>query len=582
MCKHSLFSLIFLMFSSNAQALNSPSALQSVMKYWIDNEFAHSTLTPVEQRKELTWFSKAAQPYQGITVRVTSEDIATHRYESEVLTKAFYEITGINVIHELTEEDDVVKKMQIQMELGINLYDAYVNDVDFIGTHYRANKTVPISTMILNQWKNITLPSLDLTDFIGLDFAKGMDGVLYQLPTQQFANLYWYRHDWFSRKDIRAQFEKLYGYPLGVPQNWAAYEDIAEFFTDKLKYIDNKRVWGHMDYGLYDPSLGWRISDSWLSLAGVNDIIYPQRKNPHASQRGPWFDNLVGDWGIRIQNCHPKGASVAKGGAIDSPAAIYAVDKYVSWLHNYAPPDAKEQSFSTSTRYLAKGNIAQQIFWYSAFIPTVLSKNLVDKAGYPVWRVAPSPRGKYWRPGMKSGYQDVGGWTFLLSTPEKRRNAAWLYAQFVVSKTVSMKKFLVGFTPIRESDLSSDYLNSQSKHWGGLLEFYQSEARYHWTPTGLSVPDYAALSSAWWQYIGPAVSGKSSVTESMKGLAKEMDKRLQKIGVHKQLICKPILNKDRKQADWLNAEGSPWPENTVPAKPITLSYEEALEIWQTY
>ena len=58
---------------------------------------------------------------------------------------------------------------------------------------------------------------------------------------------------------------------------------------------------------------------------------------------------------------------------------------------------------------------------------------------------------------MKLSYQDVGAWTMLTCTPEKNRQAAWLYAQYAVSKTVSLKKFVKGVTPIRKSDIFSDY-----------------------------------------------------------------------------------------------------------------------------
>ncbi len=41
---------------------------------------------------------------------------------------------------------------------------------------------------------------------------------------------------------------------------------------------------------------------------------------------------------------------------------------------------------------------------------------------------------------MKLGYQDVGSWTLMKSTPDDRAKAAWLYAQFVTSKTVDVKR----------------------------------------------------------------------------------------------------------------------------------------------
>ena len=46
--------------------------------------------------------------------------------------------------------------------------------------------------------------------------------------------------------------------------------------------------------------------------------------------------------------------------------------------------------------------------------------------------------------GMKLGYQDAGSWTLMQSTPEDRAKASWLYTQFTVAQTVSLKKSHVG------------------------------------------------------------------------------------------------------------------------------------------
>src|SRR5256885_13947996 len=97
--------------------------------------------------------------------------------------------------------------------------------------------------------------------------------------------------------------------------------------------------------------------------------------------------------------------------------------------------------FSESGPVPAQGAIAQQIFWYTAFTADMVKPGPVVSAdGTPKWRMAPSPHGSYWKEGMKLGYQDAGSATLLKSTPPDRRKAAWLYLQFIVSKTVSLKK----------------------------------------------------------------------------------------------------------------------------------------------
>src|SRR3546814_14705401 len=70
-------------------------------------------------------------------IKVVSETITTHEYESKTLAKAFAEITGINVTHDLIGEGDVVEKLQTQMQSGENIYEAYINDSDLIGTPWR-------------------------------------------------------------------------------------------------------------------------------------------------------------------------------------------------------------------------------------------------------------------------------------------------------------------------------------------------------------------------------------------------------------------------------------------------------------
>ncbi|MGB7794028.1 MAG: hypothetical protein WBL39_22760, partial [Terrimicrobiaceae bacterium] len=63
-------------------------------KKWVDKEFQPSTLSKEDQMKEMEWFIKAAAPFKGTEINVLSETVPTHTYESEVLTKAFEQITG--------------------------------------------------------------------------------------------------------------------------------------------------------------------------------------------------------------------------------------------------------------------------------------------------------------------------------------------------------------------------------------------------------------------------------------------------------------------------------------------------------
>ena len=538
---------------------------------WIDAEFQPSTLSREAQLAELTWFIDAATPFRGMRINVVSETLTTHEYESEVLTRAFEEITGITVTHDLIQEGDVIEKLQTQMQSGQNIYDAYVNDSDLIGTHSRYGYVVPLSDFMAGEGADVTSPTLDLDDFIGLTFTTGPDGKIYQLPDQQFANLYWFRHDWFSREDFKTAFQARYGYPLGVPVNWSAYEDIAEFFSEHVREIDGTRVYGHMDYGKKDPSLGWRFTDAWLSMAGAGDIGIPNGQP-------------VDEWGIRVEGCRPVGSSTSRGGAANGPAAVYALTKYMDWLKRFAPPEAAGMTFSEAGPVPSQGHIAQQIFWYTTFTADMIEPGIavVNDDGTPRWRMAPSPHGPYWEEGMKLGYQDAGAWTFLASTPLERRKAAWLYAQFVTAKTVSLKKTLTGLTPIRESDLHAPAMQDAAPRLGGLVEFYRSPARVAWTPTGINVPDYPKLAQLWWPNVAAAVSGEVAPQEAMDQLAAAQDRvleRIERAGIQGE--CGPVLGPETDPATWLARPGAPKARLTDENPPgETVPYETLIEAWR--
>ena len=556
-----------------AFTLVSTSPYSDAISKWAKGEFSLSVLSEKERIKELKWFQNAAKPFKGMSIKVLSETIPTHEYESKVLTKAFEEITGIKVNHQLLGEGDVVMAVQTQMQTNVSIYDAYINDSDLIGTHARMQQAVNLTKWMAGEGKDVTLPTLDLDDFIGKQFTTGPDGDLYQMPDQQFANLYWFRKDWFDRPEIKKGFKAKYGYDLGVPLNWSAYEDIAKYFSEDVKNIDGVRIYGHMDYGKRAPDLGWRMTDAWLSMAGAGDVGKPN-------------GIPVDEWGIRMEkgSCNPVGASVTRGGAANGPAAVYAIRKWDEWLRNYAPPGAAAMDFYQSLPSLSSGNVAQQIFWYTAFTASLVGKNpnnkVVDANGKPLWRMGPSPKGPYWEEGMKLGYQDAGSWTLFKSTPVKNRKAAWLYAQFVVSKTVDLKKSHVGLTIIRDSSIDHKSFTDRAGDLGGLVEFYRSNNRNIWSPTGINVPDYPKLAQIWWQQIGDVNSGAFTPQQAMDRLAEEMDLVMSRMEAADKASkayggCGPRLNKPREASYWLNKKGSPKAKRDEKPQGKTVPYAKA-------
>jgi glycerol transport system substrate-binding protein len=147
---------------------------------------------------------------------------------------------------------------------------------------------------------------------------------------------------------------------------------------------------------------------------------------------------------------------------------------------------------------------------------------------------------------------------------------------------VSLKKTLVGLTPIRESDIQSAAMSAAAPRLGGLVEFYRSPARVMWTPSGTNVPDYPKLAQLWWQNIGEAVSGEVTVDTAMDNLAAEQDRvmeRIERAGVQGE--CGPKLNEEQDEAYWLEQPGAPKPklENEKP-QGETVQYDDLIAAWR--
>jgi glycerol transport system substrate-binding protein len=570
MCKAVVYiAALFLVAVSFSSAEAGEANIDKTVARWVDF-FTPSGLSKEDAAKELLWFHEAAKPFEGKEIRVAAEDIETHYWERDVLAQAFREITGIAVKFDVIPEGDIILNITEQMMTGRMIYDAYVNDADLIGTHTRLGKVVNLTEYMAGEGKPYTDPWLDLPDFLNLEFGQDYDGNQLQLPDQQFPILYWFRYDWFNDEETKRDFRKRYGYELGVPVNWSAYEDIAEFFTGRTMKNPNGstvKAYGHLDYGKPSPSLGWRFTDAWLSVAGMGDKGLPNGRP-------------VDEWGIRVEDRVPVGSMVERGGQLNGPAAVYGLTKYIEWMDKYAPPYAKNIEWSEFGPIPGEGAIAQTIYFCGTFASYPgyhkAGSPVCDSNGNPLWRVAPQPHGVYWEEGMKVGYQDAGSWTIPSNVRGKQRAMAWLFAQFCVSKTVSVKKFIIGGTPNRRSTVEHPYIMKNASRWGGLVEFYSSRDEKTFTGTGLNVPNYPALSGLWWEHIAAAVKGEYTPQQAMDTLAAEQDELM---GSMKFTRYSPKLNPVMSKEYWLERPDGPKAKRPEREKPVTIAYDDILKGW---
>jgi len=108
-----------LAFSSSLFIGVSAAPANKAIDQWVE-QLQPSAISEKEMRKELQWFKNVSKPFRGKTIKSVAEDIKTHYWERDVLAKAFFDITGIRVEHEIIGEGAVVEALLQQMRTGKN------------------------------------------------------------------------------------------------------------------------------------------------------------------------------------------------------------------------------------------------------------------------------------------------------------------------------------------------------------------------------------------------------------------------------------------------------------------------------
>ena len=228
---------------------------------------------------------------------------------------------------------------------------------------------------------------------------------------------------------------------------------------------------------------------------------------------------------------------MSRGGATNSPAAVYALTKYVDWMKKYAPKEATGMTFGEAGPVPAQGQIAQQIFWYTAFTADMTK---AGPAGGQCRRHAEVAHGAgAERPVLEAGHAERLPGRRLVDILQD--HDAEPQGRGLAVRAVRRPQDGVAEEVDRRPDASSATATSvtstspqNADKYGGLIEFYRSPARVAWTPTGTNVPDYPKLAQLWWKNVAVAVTGEKTPQAAMDNLAEEMDQvmaRLERAGM---------------------------------------------------
>jgi ABC-type glycerol-3-phosphate transport system substrate-binding protein len=245
-----------------------------------------------------------------------------------------------------------------------------------------------------------------------------------------------------------------------VEDDWTTFKarDVAEFFT-------------RPDENMYGTCTGVRAGDhmGWYIADGLDDCFQLASPAPEGKWplEVPTISPVTTPWGIRIEKGKIYGASVKNGGTLDSEAGKAM---YTWWLEDalkFSPPKAYEMDIVEAHNAFAfDGNMAFMCpFYFHWAAGTLPGPDSAVRGRFefgPYFCYAPA-----WHPRKPRGYIDPSGW--VISNYSKSKEAAFLFAAFMTSKAVEVKKNLNLGLAVRTSTWNHPLIKAKDDEWGKLL-----------------------------------------------------------------------------------------------------------------
>ena len=354
--------------------------------------------------------AKAAEPYQGETLRVIGE--ALPPLEALTALKGeFEEITGVEVIIEGLGHEEAVEKVTLDFAGQTGVYDVVLQPHRALGKLVENGWVQPINTYYEDpalRDPNFSFEG-DMLNEIWFRETCTYDDQVYALPFHFISMYLWWRYDLFEHPDEQAAFMEQYGYELpSPPVNWDEYRDVAEFFTreagDTLagEVLEND-FYGHAWGAARHVSTWYDFLNVMYSFGG-RDIDLPDN-------RGDSYGPVV----------------------INSDESVAALE-YIIELLDYAPPGVLSYTWDEKQAAQQSGIVAMAIQWDDATF-AVEDPSQSEVAGRIAYSGVPIGEEKM---------TQIEGWSYFIPTSSKKPELAWLFVQWAMGKDVQAAQMLLG------------------------------------------------------------------------------------------------------------------------------------------
>ena len=428
---------------------------------------------------------EAAKQFSGSSITVVAEAGLQALLDSQYTAADWEQQTGIKVnVVELPNEE-IYTKTVLEKQAGTGGYDVVLISPAMLADYVNNGAVEDLGPYIdkygvKSEFDDVNPTFRDWMSYNGKIYGLVIDGDV--LVT-------YYRKDMIEDPENQKAFKEKYGYDLAPPKSYKEFGDIACFLTEK-----------------YQPA----TYGAGVINTGYTHFFFSERFRSHG---GKFFD-----------------VDTMKA-TVNSEAGVKALTEMVE-QNKCMAPGIETWGFMENLTALNAGEIAMTISWPPLGRWTQ-GVNMDDKAlsWVPATKVA-DKIGYAMNPGGHS--QLASGFLSGVSPDSKNKDAAYLYVQWMHSKTQSLKNAMrpVGLRdPFRNSHYDSP---EYQKLWPGAKDYLKTlkdaaAAGY----ADLSVIETFKYQDAISRAVNSAIGGEDPKA-ALDALAAEMDQITESVGVDKQ------------------------------------------------
>jgi multiple sugar transport system substrate-binding protein len=409
---------------------------------------------------------------QELTIFWAEWDPANYLQE---LVNDYEKETGVKVTVETTPWSDFQTKAFTEFNAKGDAYDLVVGDSQWLGAGSTGGHYVDLTDFFKKHNLGEVMAPATVASYAEY---PGKSGKYWAIPLEGDAVGWSYRKDWFEDPKEMAAFKAKYGYDLGVPKDFKALRDIAEFF--------------------------YRPDEKRYGVAIYTDNSYD------AMAMG--FENALFSYGGELGDM----ATYKVDGFINSDKAVAALDMYKE-LYKYTPPGWAKSFFVEDNQAITEG-LAAMSMNYFAFFPSLLNEATNPHAKNTGFFANPAGPGG-------DQYAALGGQGISVISYSKNQEEAMKFLEWFIKEDTQKKwAALGGYTCSKAVLESAEFQNATPYN----KAFYETmfKVKDFW-----AVPEYAELLSQLNQRIYPAIVGKEGDSKAtLDALAKDWEVTFKKYG----------------------------------------------------